>query len=282
MATADLHFHTIHSDGKHSVSWIIEQLGKARADGLGLGVLTDHDGVAGYEEFAEGVKNYWKPICASELSCTFLSPEGRHKELHLLVYGIDPNDSYMKGQFAKFKEERRKRFLAICDRFKEAGYPIDGESLAKKTKGVLGRPHIADALVERGVVKDRQEAFERFLYDGHPYHVPKWRFPLEDAVQYAKKAGLKTSVAHPGQYQFTEGLLKTWKDLGVDAIEVFHPRHTPSDTQRYMEIANRLGFRISGGSDFHTDETDLFGNRPSVGYTRYPLEAARKFLGALL
>ncbi|MBN8462820.1 MAG: hypothetical protein J0M01_08390, partial [Dechloromonas sp.] len=276
--------HTKNSDGKHSTAEVLEMLKKSRAQDLGFAVLTDHDGVAGYQEFAEGVKDWWKPICASELSCTYEDPKFPKGsiELHLLMYGIDPAEKELQEKFEKFKEERRLRFFRICDRVKAAGYKIDPESIAKKHTGVLGRPHVADALVAAGAVKTRSEAFELFLGDGKPFDVKKWRFPLEDAVNYAKKFGCKTSIAHPGQYGFKEEILKRFKDMGVDAIEVYHPRHDPENFRYYSECAKRLGFKISGGSDFHTFETDRVGDEPSLGRTQYPLEEAKNFLGAMI
>jgi predicted metal-dependent phosphoesterase TrpH len=105
---------------------------------------------------------------------------------------------------------------------------------------------------------------------------------LKMQSRYAKANGCKTSIAHPGQYGFKEPILKIFKDLGVDAIEAYHPRHTPDDTRYYLELARRLNFQVSGGSDFHTNETDLVGSTPSLGRTQYPLEAAKKFLGDLI
>jgi predicted metal-dependent phosphoesterase TrpH len=279
--TADLHFHTTFSDGKHSVAWVTKHLNEARAAGLEFATLTDHDGFSGFDEFEVDTRKWQKPICASELSCTY-SDRGISKELHLLIYGLDPHEPELKKWVETFRVERETRFLKICEKLNKAGYPIDAAKVAAKHGGVLGRPHVADALVEMGVVRDRSDAFDRFLKEGAPYCVPKWRFPLEDAIRYAKKHGCKTSIAHPGQYKIKEDLLSNWKDLGVDAIEIYHPRHTTDDRTYYLTIAKRLGFHISGGSDFHTDETDLVGAYPSLGRTEYPLSEARIFLGDLL
>lgn len=285
MKCADLHFHTKNSDGKHSVEWVTIRLKEAVLQGLGLAVLTDHDGIGGYEAFAESVSTYWHPICASELSCTFFDDERKaFRELHLLMYGINPREPEIQKWFEKFKIERANRFFKICEKFREAGYQIDGDKIAAKHQGVLGRPHIADALVEAGIVKNRHEAFEKFLHDGHPFNVPKWRFPLEEAVAYAKKNGCKTSVAHPGQNKFSEKVIRKFKDVGVDAIEIYHPRHTQDDRNFYGGLARQLNLSMTGGSDFHTDETDcVAGSKiPSLGRTSYPLDLAEKFLGDFL
>ncbi len=283
---ADLHFHTVCSDGKHPVAWVAERLYHAHKHyGLELAVLTDHDGVYGFGEYESLVRDWTFPICASELSCTYSDPKnsGKSIELHLLMYGIDPHDQEIQTEFRRFKEERENRFFRMCERVREAGHSIDAEGFAKRHQGVLGRPHVADLMVESGIVKDRAEAFDKYLKDGKPFSVPKWRFPLEQALDYARRKKCKTSVAHPGQYGFQKDLLATWKDLGVDAIEIHHPRHTPEMTRAYWLIAKELGFSISGGSDFHTRETDLSaGGEPSLGRTSYKMEDAREFLGELL
>jgi predicted metal-dependent phosphoesterase TrpH len=277
MATADLHFHSTCSDGKHPVSWLIQTLDQARSSGLGFAVLTDHDGFEGFEEFAHGVKGWWRPICASELSCTF-QLEGRERELHLLIYGLDPRDALLLEKVARFREERAKRFYKIADKLRDAGFALDVKSIVDGHPGVLGRPHIADALVQAGVVKSRIEAFEKFLKSDGRFYVKKWRFPLEEAVAYAKSKACKTSVAHPGSYDFREKELAIFKAMGVDAIEVYHPRHTLSEHSYYDQAAKRFGFKISGGSDFHMDESDRIGKFPSLGRSPYPLSEAERFL----
>lgn len=282
--SADLHFHSQYSDGKLSVDALIVHLREAASSGLRLAILTDHDSVASFSEYASGVKELWTPICASEISCTFYDADrSRDRELHLLVYGIDPQDAYLKSQFQKFKEARRDRFLKICENFRKGGYPLDGEALAKKFGGVLGRPHIADALIELGVVKTRAEAFDRFLHEGHHFFVPKWKFPLQDALSYAKKMNLRTSVAHPGQYKLTEKHLKEWKGWGLNGIECYHPRHSQEDTKYYLEVARRNDFLVTGGSDFHDPQNDTVSSgRLSLGRTAYTYAEAKKFLGDFL
>ncbi|MDB5038706.1 MAG: phosphatase, partial [Bacteriovoracaceae bacterium] len=160
MDTADLHFHTTNSDGKHSVQWVVEALSKAKKNDLSLAVLTDHDGVAGFEEFSEGVRKWWTPICASELSCSFTDPAtGKDRELHLLMYGLDPHDPELVQNFDRFKKEREARFFKICEKLEVAGFPINGKAFAEKHPGVLGRPHVADALIVSGIVQTRKESF---------------------------------------------------------------------------------------------------------------------------
>lgn len=282
MKVADLHFHSLHSDGKHSVSWLVERLELARSSGLELAVLTDHDQIEGFTEFSKLTQKWFRSICALELSCTFEDSRNKSRELHLLVYGLNPQDEDLQRRLAKFRVERENRFFKICKKFEEAGIHLDAEGWVRRHQGVLGRPHVADALVEAGYASSRTDAFDRFLKDDSPYYVAKWRFPLDEAVVFARRHGCKTSIAHPGQYGFQEDELRIFKDLGVDALEVYHPRHLKAQTRYYDQACRRFGFLRSGGSDFHSDETDRIEGYPSLGRTQYPIEEAKRFLGDLV
>jgi len=283
LRTADLHFHSTHSDGRHSIGELSRFIKAQLEADLELAVLTDHDGVDGFREFASELQGLMPIVCASEISCAFLDPlTGRDRELHLLVYGMDPSDRYLAGRFQEFRDSRKQRFFRLCENFKKAGYDIDASEIARRHHGVLGRPHLADALVEKGYVKSRQEAFEKFLYDGHPLGTPKWRVPLEEVCQEAKKRGWKTSIAHPGQYGFRTEHLQYYREIGVDALEVYHPRHGQDLYLYYNEQCKRLGFLMTGGSDFHAIDSDQRSGVPTLGRVRYPYDQARRFLRGLL
>lgn len=275
MKKADLHFHSTYSDGQHSIEWVVE---KAKAADVGLAVLTDHDGVKGFEEFKAAVNGAWPCICASELSCT----TSKGAELHLLSYGIDPEDGEVMNYLTQFEKERSDRFYKMIDLLKANGVAVDVEPVLKNVKGVLGRPHVADALMAAGSVQSRQEAFERYIGEGKPYFVKKWRFPVETALEMARNKNWKTSLAHPGPYHFHEPFISELKDLGLDAIEVIHPKHSKADQTYYRHMAANLGLQVTGGSDFHTFKTDKVGSSPSVGRTTYSEQQARDFLGELL
>ena len=283
MAFADLHFHSSHSDGKHSVEWLLSQLKKGRNQGLSFAALTDHDGISGFKEFSATVSEWWKPLCASELSCTFEDPQTKkQRELHLLVYGLNPEDAELKKYLEKFKEERVTRFFKICERLSAAGITVDAQALFEQHKGVLGRPHVADALVLAGHAKDREDAFNKYLKDHGRFDVPKWRFDLEEAVAYAKRLGCRTSIAHPGQYDFRDKTLEYFKSIGVDALEVYHPRHQDSDLRYYQIKTAELKMMRTGGSDFHHADSDRLGDSPSIGRRGCPFEEAKVFLEPFL
>ncbi|TVQ77666.1 MAG: PHP domain-containing protein [Bradymonadales bacterium] len=282
MERADLHFHSLHSDGKHSVDFLCDWLAKQIQDGLQLAVLTDHDGVDGFEIFDRLSEAPWPSIRACELSCGVSLRGAESTELHLLIYGLNETDAYLREAFQRFREERRTRFDEICRRLRADGYELAAEEVATEHKGVLGRPHVADALIRTGVVKSRKEAFDRFLSNSSKYLPKKWRIPIEEALTHCRKKGYRTAIAHPGIYGLKREHLVVLKDWGLDAVEVIHPKHKPSDEKFYRALADSLGLFVSGGSDFHDGETDLINGLPSLGRAPYSYSEARDFLAPFL
>jgi len=281
---ADLHFHSHFSDGKHSVDELVGWISMARQQSLKLAVLTDHDGIESFLPFKAALEGQGRDgadffICSSELSCTTILPSSqKNRELHLLVYGLDPADQDFATEFMRFRAERERRFDRMVEALGRGGLEVDGPTLKAKHPGVLGRPHVADALVERGYVQNRQEAFERFLYDGSPFNISKWRFDLAAAIALAKRKGCRTSIAHPGQYGFDEGAIRFFKEMGVDGVEVFHPRHGAEKERFYLDLAARYDLMVTGGSDFHDAASDCVGAEVSLGRRGCPWHYAEKFL----
>jgi predicted metal-dependent phosphoesterase TrpH len=135
--------------------------------------------------------------------------------------------------------------------------PITMEDIAREAGGkVIGRPHMALALVRKGVVNSTQEAFDRYLADGRPCHLPKVKLLPADAIALLHSAGAATILAHPKYLQIPDPAelraeLASFKEQGLDGIEVYYSQHTEAETALYREIAGDLDFIISGGSDFH-------------------------------
>jgi hypothetical protein len=122
--------------------------------------------------------------------------------------------------------------------------------MRKAGPGSIGRPHIADAMVEEGFVFSYQDAFNRFLAEGKPAFVPKVRISAVEAIAIIREAGGLSCLAHPGQ-NLTEDIILDIIRAGVEAIEVVHPKHTPQQRQRFDEYAKKFGLLETGGSDFH-------------------------------
>ena len=245
MRFADLHTHTHHSDGTRSPKEVVDV---ARAHGIEILAISDHDNVAAYFD----IKTYADErgvtlVPAIELSC---GHEGI--DVHVLAYAFDPQDAQIEKRLRRFRETRQHRGHAIAERLGALGYDIDAARLDELAAGgAMGRPHVARALVERGYVASVSEAFDKLLGTGKPGYVEKERFSVEEAVALIHRAGGLTSVAHPTLYPKHETLIPRLLDLGVDAIEVMHPDVNKPDRQRYTKLAHERGKFITGGSDDH-------------------------------
>jgi predicted metal-dependent phosphoesterase TrpH len=242
---ADLHTHTYHSDGTRSPK---EVLDVAKAHGIEVVAISDHDNLAAYFE----IKSYADErgitlVPAIELSCAF---EGI--DVHVLAYAFDAHDEHIERRLTSFRATRQRRGYAIVERLRTLGFAISSERVAELAGGgAMGRPHVARALVEAGHVASVSEAFDRFLGAGRPAYVEKERFSISDAVSLIHSAGGVTSVAHPTLYPNHEALVPRLLDDGIDAVEVMHPEVSEGYRKLYSNMVRFRGKFATGGSDDH-------------------------------
>ncbi len=250
----DLHMHSHFSDGVHAPSVLVDL---AKWKGISAIALSDHDSLDGFPELetsarAAGVE----VITGVELSC-----EHGGRDLHVLGYGVDPKSGPLQDSLRAFRASREQRGARIVELLREHGVHIEMHNvLAKAGGGALGRPHIAEALLEAGYVGDHAEAFAKYIGEGGPAYVEKYKMSPAEAVQRIRAAGGLAFVAHPGYYLDDAGTFSTLLDHGFDGVEVFHPYHRPAVIERLLGIARDRGLLISGGSDFHG-----FAGRDNLG-----------------
>jgi 3',5'-nucleoside bisphosphate phosphatase len=247
----DLHTHSSVSDGTDSPAELV-----ARAAGLGLDVvaLTDHDTYAGLDEAAaEGERRGVRVVRGQELSCRL-----RGHSVHLLAYGCDEADADLAAEMDRVRTGRSDRLGPVLERLAELGYPVTEAEVLRFVgdSPSIGRPHIADALVARGYVEDRTEAFDRFLADGGPAHVPRYAVELVRAVDLVHAAGGAAVIAHPwGRGRRAtltpEVLAGLAADHALDGIEVDHQDHDPETRAELRALTDRLGVLATGSSDYH-------------------------------
>lgn len=245
MRFADLHTHTYHSDGTRAPKEVVDL---ARAHGITILCISDHDNLAAYFE----IKKYADEagvllIPGMELSCEY---EGI--DIHVLAYAFDANDERIADRLRGFRETRQHRGAIIVDRLRALGYDISltrVEQLA--AGGSLGRPHVARALVEARYVKSVSEAFDKLLGTGKPGYVEKERFRIAEAVALIRDAGGVTSIAHPTLYPNHETIVPLLLDAGIDAVEVIHPDVDPLNREKYTNLVRFRGKFATGGSDDH-------------------------------
>jgi predicted metal-dependent phosphoesterase TrpH len=257
---ADLHLHTWHSDGTRSPREVIDL---AHERGLAIVAISDHDNVAAYFEVKRHAEEKQITLIpATELSCSY---EG--VDVHILAYAFDTFDERIDQALRRFREARRRRGYAMVDKLRALGFDISAERVEQLAAGgALGRPHVARALVERGVVASISEAFDKYLGTGKPAFVDKPRFEVEAAVALIHETGGLLSIAHPTLYPNHERIVPEILDAGVDAIEIFHPDVDAENRERYRNLARFRGKFVTGGSDDHGKAKEV----ETIGTIRVP------------
>lgn len=253
MHMIDLHCHSRASDGSHTPTEIVEMAAKS---GLRAIALTDHDTMDGLAEFRKAGEGA-SVECVAGIELASRTP-GEYNGHHIVgLFLRDSLSDEMAELLASCIRWRHERNLGILERLKERGYPLTLEEVQDAAGGeIIGRPHIALALVRRGVVSSVAGAFERFLGSGKAAYVHRQEPTPEEAISAIHSMGGVAIWAHP----FTKGnrtvrqihqLAVDLKAIGLDGIEVHYSMHTPKQVQNAAEIAREVGLLPSGGSDFH-------------------------------
>jgi 3',5'-nucleoside bisphosphate phosphatase len=247
----DLHTHSSFSDGTDTPS---ELVGKARAVGLDVVGLTDHDTFDGLDEaVVVGERLGIHVVRGMELSCS-----RRGSSVHVLAYGADRTNPALAAEMARVRDGRLGRLAGVLAKLAELGVPVsEAEVMAQVGESPsVGRPHIADALIQAGHVRDRQEAFDRFLADGGPAHVHRYTIEVDRGIDLVHEAGGLAVIAHPwgrGREhvlppRVLEGLVR---DHGLDGVEVDHQDHDFDSRRQLRTLADSLGLLATGSSDYH-------------------------------
>jgi predicted metal-dependent phosphoesterase TrpH len=241
----DLHSHSLASDGQYRAK---EVAARAAQAGVRVWALSDHDTVAGLEEAG---------AAAGELGIRFvpgieLSAFLDKREIHLLGHFVDPTHPTLRSFEDLLAEKRRTRMEQIVEKLAPLGIRLEVANILKFSGGkTIGRPHVARAIVETGAVATVKEAFDRYLGEGKPAYVQRYRLDAPDAVKLVRGAGGTTTVAHPGVNKLERGELARLAEAGVVGVEVYHPDQNPSVREKYLRLAEEYGMVPTAGSDFH-------------------------------
>ena len=239
----DLHAHTFFSDGQLSPEELVEH---ALSRSLVALAVTDHDTVEGVSRSLVAGGGRIRIVPGIEISTVL---EGY--DLHVLGYFIDYQSESLRERLEAFRQERRERAMAIMIRLGELGVPVDESSvLAAAEPGVVGRPHVAHALVRAGHVPSVEAAFQLYLGPRGRAFVQRPEFRSEEAIACIREAGGASVLAHPGP-QLPLTLVERLQRSGLDGLEVWHPSHGASTVRRWREVARSRGLIETGGSDFH-------------------------------
>ncbi|GHG44382.1 PHP domain-containing protein [Streptomyces zaomyceticus] len=245
----DLHTHSTASDGTDSPAELVRN---AAAAGLDVVALTDHDTTRGHAEAIAALPEGLTLVTGAELSCRV---DGIG--LHMLAYLFDPAEPALLAERELVRDDRVPRARAMVGKLQELGVPVTWEQVARIAgDGSLGRPHVAEALVELGVVPDVSGAFTpEWLADGGRAYVEKHELDPVDAIRLVKAAGGVTVFAHPlavkrGQV-LPEASIARLAEAGLDGIEVDHMDHDEATRARLRGLAKELGLLTTGSSDYH-------------------------------
>lgn len=249
---ADLHTHSTHSDGWLTVDSLLRRAVLQQIDVLSI---TDHDTVSGFIEAQKvNLKYGLKLVPGIELSAQF-----NDFEVHVLGYYFDVYDLQLKEYTETLRVDRLQRCVRMVDKLREEGIDISVEEVKAECKGdMLGRPHIAKALIRKKIAKNFSHAFRSFLGNNSASYEKKYFISPKDAVEMIHNAGGIAVLAHPGH--FDDNTLEIILLEKFDAIEAIHPSHSTPQQQRLIEISKKMGIPYSGGSDFHG------GNATDRGY----------------
>lgn len=246
----DLHTHSNRSDGTDTPTELVE---KAKAAGLDIVAITDHDSTAGWEEADAAARR----VGITLVKGIEISAMRDDVSIHLLGYGFDPTDTALLDELRRILEGRDERLPALLAQLQDHGMSLTAEDVVAQSGSAAasGRPHVADAMVAAGYVADRDEAFRDWLYDHGPVYVGRYGAPLTEAIDLVQSAGGVTVLAHPwarrGRRVLTPDVLAELAAAGLSGIEVDHNNHSEAVRAELRAIAKELDLAVTGSSDYH-------------------------------
>lgn len=250
MSGFDLHTHTMFSDGTTTPEDNVTLALECGLEGIGV---TDHDTTAPFERARAAADGTGLEVVLG----TEFSAEHRGRSVHVLGYWVDPGYAPLSDELERLRDERTDRARRIVARFNELDIAITFARVQEIAGGApIGRPHIAQAVVESGACADNREVFDRYLADGGPAYVEKHAVDPVRAVELLVAAGGVTVLAHPGLYGdddagLDEDVVEAMAAVGLAGIEADHPDHPDGQRRRYRDLAGRLGLQVTAGSDYH-------------------------------
>lgn len=255
MAGIDLHVHTTASDGTFTPSEVVRL---ARERDLSVIAVTDHDTTAGLDEARAAADAAGLEVVPG----IEFSAEYDGASLHVLAYWMDPGDPELQAELQRLTDTRLRRGEMMVEKLRELGYGITFERVREIAGGgAIVRPHVAEAMVEAGIVPTEKDAFtEEFIADGGRAWVPKHALDPLDALDLIVAAGGVCVLAHPGMWRTQESvpdeLIEEMAAGGMAGLEVDHPDHTPEQREHYRDVAEGLGLIVTGASDCHGERYD--------------------------
>ncbi len=272
----DLHAHSSISDGVDEPADLMRLAEKA---GVTVMALTDHDTLAGVDAARAAAPEHGITLIPG----VELSVDHGPFKIHMLVYFVEPGIGPIQDRLEDLRRGRDERNVQIIAKLNELGYRITMEDVKRQAKGPsVGRPHLADALIEAGYFSQRDEVFEDLLRDGGRAYLPRTRLTALDAISLAREGGGVPVIAHPATIRATadeyDTLFRELTDAGLGGIEAHHSMHDPALREHLTKVAHGLGLAATGGSDYHGAGKRPYQLGVGTGDLRTPRSALHELL----
>lgn len=261
----DLHLHTNASDGRHDPDELIE---RARDAGLRIVSVTDHDTMAAIPAAGAAAARCGLTLVPGIEITAVLDA----RDVHVLGYFLNPASETLNAFLMAQRADRVRRARVMAERLADLGYPIDIDAVLRDVAAdpdrAVARPRIAVELLRAGHIRSLDEAFDRFVGEGRPAYVPRSGASPQEVVGLIRRAGGVAALAHPGLLK-RDDLIPGLVHAGMGAIEVYHGDHDDAMRARYAEVARRYNLAMTGGSDYHGDDS---GHHAPLGSVSLPPE----------
>ncbi len=270
MSKVDLHIHSTASDGRFSPEEIVR---KAAELGLAVIALADHDSVDGIVPALEAAKAFpWLKV----IPCVEISTDTSDGEVHVLGYFIDYTNHELRVALEGFRSSRRRRAQGMIAKLADLGIHVEWQRVQEITGGnSIGRPHIAQAMLEKGYITSLREAFTKYIGQGGPAYVEREKMTPVEAVERIVRANGLPVLAHPFTTNNPETMVVELEAAGLVGIEAYSHDYTDDESNRLISLANKHNLIVSGGSDYHGLDAD---NEAMLGSLDVPMESAERLM----
>jgi predicted metal-dependent phosphoesterase TrpH len=270
VSRVDLHVHSTASDGKYAPEEIVR---KAAALGIRYLSLTDHDSVDGIASAVKAASAFPRLTFIPGVEVSTDVAEG---EIHILGYFIDYHNQELSDALKRFRTSREGRARGMVDKLAGLGMAIDWKRVREIAgDGAIGRPHIAQAMLEKGYIDSFKEAFDKYIGRDGPAYVEREKMTPEEAVALVIRSGGLPVLAHPFTVKNMEKWVAALKAVGLIGIEAYYKDNTPEETEATLKIADRFGLVATGGTDFHGIEDT---GEVMMGGVDVPVKAAKRLI----
>ena len=270
MSKVDLHIHSTASDGRLSPAEVVRKSAEA---GLTVIALADHDTVDGIVPALEAAKAFPR---LKVMPCVEISTDVPQGEVHVLGYFIDYTHPELQATLRRMRNSRQERAQGMIAKLRNLGLPVEWERVREIAgSGSMGRPHLAQAMLEKGYIASIKEAFTKYIGWGGPAYVGREKMTPGEAAELILLANGLPVLAHPSTFDDPEAMIIELKASGLVGIEAYYDAYTAEEISRLVNLADRYGLIVTGGSDYHGLDASA---ETMIGGADVPIESAEQLI----